>query len=211
MNLKYALALVSLPMTVVYGYRNNLRRGSRWNRNIRNRNNRYSNNNRMNHLDDCLEWCNDSYGDGYCCNDVPVQGNKMNAAQKRQNQRDANRMNPNHPSYNPFRDEFDEHGERLRKHRQADRIGNPDKDPYEPFHGTVAYARKREVARQNRCYDTGEHCDFEALHYDDFGPYAEGHRARDYDDVHDIDYGPWDYGVGDAWFPEDDNGDFWFL
>lgn len=51
----------------------------------------------------------------------------------------------------------------------------------------------------------------EALHYDDFGPYAEGHRARDYDDVHDIDYGPWDYGVGDAWFPEDDNGDFWFL
>ena len=118
---------------------------------------------------------------------------------------------PNHPSYNPFRDEFDEHGERLRKHKQAARVGNPEKDPYEPFYGTVAYARKREVARQNRCDVTGEHCNFEALHYDDFGPYAEGHRARDYDDVHDIDYGPWDYGVGDAWFPEDDNGDFWFL
>ena len=133
---------------------------------------------------------------------------KYNAAQKRQNQRDRRRFNPNHPNYNPNRNQWDEDRERWRKHKQAANIGRPRKDPYEPNYGNRYYARKREVARSNRCSGTGglfgggRDCRYVALRYDvNAGPGSQNHGERDYDPIHDKDYYPGDYGVGNSWWP----------
>ena len=54
---------------------------------------------------------------------------KYNAAQKRQTQRDKNRFNPGHPSFNPTRNQRQEDHERRRKHNQANVSGRRRRDP----------------------------------------------------------------------------------
>ena len=127
-------------------------------------------------------------------------GSKCNAAQMRQTNRDKRRTNPFSPAYNPTRSEPDEHCERLRKHHQG--LKKARKDPYDPNTGNQWYARKREVARENRCKGGDlASCGYEALHVDTSGSNAKNHKVRDYDDVHKKDYGPTDYGVGNSWWP----------
>jgi len=134
---------------------------------------------------------------------------KYNAAQKRQNQRDRRRFN-----FNPGRTWQEEERERWRKHTQAAKIGRPRKDPYEPNRGDRYYARKREVARSNRCRGTGggglfggpgfggRDCNYVALNWDvGAGPGSQNHGERDYDPIHDKDYYPGDYGIGNSWWP----------
>lgn len=85
---------------------------------------------------------------------------------------------------------------------QAANIGRPRKDPYEPNRGNQYYARKREVARSNRCSGTGRDCNYEALRFDvGAGPGSLNHGERDYDPIHGKDYLPLDYGVGNSWWP----------
>lgn len=83
---------------------------------------------------------------------------KKNAAQKRQDQRDRRRK-----QYNPGRTQDEEDRERWRKHDQANKWGNPRRDPYEPNYGDPSYARNRE-----------------------YSPYRGNHW-------HALDYDPWDY------------------
>jgi len=98
-------------------------------------------------------------------------------------------------------------------------IGRPRKDPYERWIpnaklGDENYARKREVARSNRCRGTGggglfggpgfggRDCNYVALNWDvGAGPGSQNHGERDYDPIHDKDYYPGDFGVGDSWWP----------
>lgn len=112
----------------------------------------------------------------------------MTAAQKRQDQRDANRNNPFHPSYNPGRTNLDEDRERLRKHQQGENSGNPRRDPYEPGLGDPKFARGREIDRDWRCINLGEDCGWEALDWD--SPAGMGHKEFDYDNIHGVDYWP---------------------
>ena len=125
---------------------------------------------------------------------------KYNGAQKRQTQRDKNRFNPGHPSFNPTRNQGQEDRERWRKHTQANVSGRRRRDPYEPFVsnaglGNPTYARRREVARANREAATGgaRDANYHALNLDLVNP---GHMGYDYDPIHNRHYGNTNYGTG---------------
>lgn len=122
---------------------------------------------------------------------------KYNAAQKRQTQRDKNRFNPGHPSFNPTRNQGQEDHERRRKHNQANVSGRRRRDAYEPFVpnaglGNPTYARRREVARANREAATGgaRDANYHALDWNT----ADG--AWDWDPIHSRRYEPVNYGTG---------------
>eukprot|EP00581_Thalassiosira_minuscula_P008917 CAMPEP_0183706920 /NCGR_PEP_ID=MMETSP0737-20130205/3638_1 /TAXON_ID=385413 /ORGANISM="Thalassiosira miniscula, Strain CCMP1093" /LENGTH=165 /DNA_ID=CAMNT_0025934459 /DNA_START=50 /DNA_END=547 /DNA_ORIENTATION=- len=83
------------------------------------------------------------------------------AAQKRMYQRDKRRNKTN-----PFRTKAEADRERLRKHRQANRRGNPGGDPYEPGYGDKWYAGGRSGRRRQRCADSGRDCNWRGLDYD---------------------------------------------
>lgn len=118
------------------------------------------------------------YTDENIGNDNRVLYGKLNAAQKRQNNRDERRR-----KRGIHRTDADAHRERDRKHAQANNRGNPRADPYEPGYGDTQYAHKREDSRAARCrrYGLPEDCGWKALDYD--SP-RNGHGGRDYDDVH---------------------------
>eukprot|EP01083_Nonionella_stella_P119391 356850_1 len=180
MNLNYVIILLGL-LIVVNGYNlrggRQLRRGRRRGRNRRGRNRG--------------KWRNG----GSRVSLFETEGGKYNAPQKRQTQRDQNRFNPNHPSFNPNRNQWEEDHERERKHIQAQVSGRPRRDPYEPNYGNKYYARKREVARQNRFDATGRDGGYHALSWNG------NDQAFDIDRIHNRDYGNSDYGVGNAWWP----------
>jgi hypothetical protein len=106
----------------------------------------------------------------------------MNAAQKRQENRDSRRRR-----WGIHRTDADAHRERERKHAQANNRGRDEVDPYEPGHGDKNYALNREIERDSRCQEYGlaEDCGWAALDYD--WPNG-GHGGRDRDFVHGTHY-----------------------
>ncbi|KAL3785019.1 hypothetical protein HJC23_007940 [Cyclotella cryptica] len=106
--------------------------------------------------------------------------NKLNAAQKRQDQRDYRRR-----KWGVTRTEAEAYAERVRKHRQGNDRGNQAADPNEPGYGDTNYARKRESNRAWRCTNLGIDCNWAALDYD--WP-RNGHGGNDYDEIHDQHY-----------------------
>ena len=105
---------------------------------------------------------------------------RMNAAQKRQWQRDKRRN-----VTNPNRSWWEEDNERRRKDQQAWNRGNPRVDPYHREYGDPWFAHKRESARDSRCIGTGwRDCGWEALNVDPFD------GLQDWDDLHKREYRP---------------------
>lgn len=104
----------------------------------------------------------------------------MNAAQKRQEQRDYRR-----DVWGRTRTDAEAHAERERKHRQGNDRGNQAADPYEPGYGDTNYAHKREHKRASKCANLGIDCDWEALDYD---LPRGGHGGYDYDSIHNEHY-----------------------
>jgi hypothetical protein len=115
-------------------------------------------------------------------NDNRVLYGKLNAAQKRQNNRDNKRRNRG-----VIRDKLKADKERNRKHAQANNRGNNRADPYEPEYGDTEYAHKREHLREARCKETGllKDCGWKALDYDSTN---NGHGGYDQDYVHNKHY-----------------------
>ena len=81
----------------------------------------------------------------------------MNAAQKRQIQRDDRRRR-----WGRNRNQGDERRERERKKRQAKRRGRDRVDPYASDEGLRDFPKRREQYRFNRCRRTGRGCGYTA-------------------------------------------------
>lgn len=102
---------------------------------------------------------------------------KLNAAQKRQIQRDKRRA-----ITNPYRTQAEADRERWRKHRHGQNRG-PQADPYEPGYGHSNFAGIREGRRRDDCASTGRGCGWRALDYD-YSP----HGGYDWDSIHNKHY-----------------------
>jgi hypothetical protein len=120
---------------------------------------------------------------------------KLNAAQKRQINRDRRRK-----QNGATRTTAQDMHERFRKHNQANNRGRDRVDPYEPGFGNDEFIRLREAYRAEDCYENGGWaCGWNGIDWD-----TTKHGGRDRDIIHGQHY-PYEPVMGDNWYYDDFN------